>query len=136
MPTAGAAVAAHGDLQRRRSPPKRLVRQPSDHGVPRDALAAAPATPLVGLHDAACEDRTVRLEPLPGHLQAEFIEAAERGQVSAAEARVRGSVVHVEVFQMGGVRTSIFGRPRRLPSDRHAGHPYTLNCEEPDYFRA
>jgi len=32
---------------------------------------------------------------------------------------------------MGSVRTSIIGRPRRLPSDRHAHHHYTLDCEEP-----
>jgi hypothetical protein len=32
---------------------------------------------------------------------------------------------------MGGVRTSIIGRPRPLPGPR-ADHRYTLNCEEPD----
>jgi hypothetical protein len=32
---------------------------------------------------------------------------------------------------MASVRTSIFGRPRRLPSDRRADHLYTLICEEP-----
>ena len=32
---------------------------------------------------------------------------------------------------MVSVRTSIFGRPRRLPSDRRADHLYTLICEEP-----
>jgi hypothetical protein len=37
---------------------------------------------------------------------------------------------------MGGVGTSILGRPRHLPRDRRASHhptsDYTLNCEEPD----
>ncbi len=37
----------------------------------------------------------------------------------------------VEVFQMGGVRTSIFGRPRPLHRDRRADQSYTLNCEGP-----
>jgi hypothetical protein len=32
---------------------------------------------------------------------------------------------------MGGVRTSILGRPRRLSPDRHAASSYTLNWEEP-----
>ena len=36
---------------------------------------------------------------------------------------------------MGGVGTSILGRPRNLPRDRRASHhptsDYTLNCEEP-----
>jgi len=31
---------------------------------------------------------------------------------------------------MGGVRTSIFGRPRPLPGHRRAA-TYTLICEEP-----
>ena len=56
-----------------------------------------------------------------------FVEAAERGQVSASE----GSVRHAEVLPMGGVRTPITGRPRPLPGDRRADPPYTLNCEEP-----
>src|SRR6185295_14293088 len=38
----------------------------------------------------------------------------------------------VEVFQLGGVRTPIIGRPRPLPRQRRADHLYTLNCEEPD----
>jgi len=32
---------------------------------------------------------------------------------------------------MGGVGTSIIGRPRPLPGDRRAASGYTLNCEEP-----
>jgi hypothetical protein len=49
----------------------------------------------------------------------------------AAEAGSGGSVGHVEVFRMGSVRTSILGRPRRLPRQRRANRLYTLNCEEP-----
>jgi hypothetical protein len=67
---------------------------------------------------------------LPGYLQSELIEAAERGQIRASE----GSVRHVEVFQLGGVRTPIIGRPRPLPRQRRADHLYTLNCEEPLIF--
>ncbi|WP_345038867.1 hypothetical protein, partial [Georgenia daeguensis] len=44
-----------------------------------------------------------------------------------------GSVGHVEVFQMGSVRTPIIGRPRPLSGDRRAHHRYTVNCEEPHY---
>jgi hypothetical protein len=51
-------------------------------------------------------------EKLPGDLEPELIETAEGGQVRAGEGNVR----HVEVFQMGGIRTSIIGRPRRLPA--------------------
>ena len=36
---------------------------------------------------------------------------------------------------MGGVGTPIIGRPRPLPRQRRADHPYTLNCEEPNYGR-
>lgn len=39
--------------------------------------------------------------------------------------------MHVEVFQVGGVGTSILGRPRPLPRYRRASPRYTLNCEEP-----
>jgi len=105
------------------------VRQPPHHGVPSDALAPAATTPPVRLHDPAGQDSTVRLKPLPDDLQPELLETAERGQVRASE----GSVRHVEVFQMGGMRTSIIGRPRRLPRDRRARDHYTVNCEEPEY---
>ena len=77
------------------------------------------------------DSRTVGLEALPNGFEAEQIEVGERGQVRGSE----GSVRHVEVFQMGSVRTSIIGRPRHLPGHRHAGrYPaghYTLDCEEP-----
>ena len=57
------------------------------------------------------------------------------GTPPEGEARPRGSVRHVEVFRMGSVRTSILGRPRRLPRHRRAGHlrddGYILICEEP-----
>ena len=64
----------------------------------------------------------MRFEPLPGDLQAERVQAGEGRQVGARE----GSVVHVEVFQMAGVGTSILGRPRHLLPDRRADDHYTL----------
>jgi hypothetical protein len=79
------------------------------------------------LEDSAGQHRRVRFQALPDHLQAERVELAERGQVRASE----GSVRHVEVFRMGGVRAPILGRPRPLPGQRRADPIYTLNCEEP-----
>src|SRR4051794_23412155 len=114
-------------MQRRRAPPERLVRQPPQHRVTRDTLAPAAPAPPVGFHDPARQDHTIGLETLPGNNKTQFIEAAERGQVWAAE----GSVWHVEVFRMAGVGTSIFGRPRHLPGHRRADDLYTLNPEEP-----
>jgi hypothetical protein len=103
------------------------VGQWPDHRVPGRSLTAATATPSVRCNDPAREDRTVRVEPLPDDFKTELVKPAERGQVRAGE----GSVKHVEVFQMGSVRTSIFGRPRPLPSHRRADKRYTLNCVEP-----
>jgi hypothetical protein len=106
------------------------VGQWPDHRVPGRPLTAATATPAVRCDDPTHEDRTVRVEPLPDDFKTELVEPAERGQVRAGE----GSVKHVEVFQMGSVRTSIFGRPRPLPSHRRADQRYTLNCVEPLYL--
>ncbi|MFB9072285.1 hypothetical protein ACFFX0_14180 [Citricoccus parietis] len=56
---------------------------------------------------------------MAGGFEAEFVEAAELGQVTVVE----GSVGHVEVFQMACVGTSIFERPRPLSSHRRAAPP-------------
>lgn len=93
--------------------PKRFVREPAGHDVTDHALAPAPAALLIRLQHPALQHRPIRFQFLPNCFQAELIEAAERGQVRGGE----GSVVHVEVFRMGCVRTSIIGRPRR--SSRH-----------------
>ena len=89
---------------------------------PRDALTAAAAAPLVGLDDAAHQDRATRVDPLPEDLEAELIEAAERGQVRESE----GSVRHAEVFRIGSTRTPITGRPRE---------PLIIECSRVDLVR-
>ena len=66
------------------------------------------------------------------HFQAQVIQARERAQVRA----IKGSIGHVEVFQMDGVGTPIIGRPRPLhnhdmPNAAH--NTYTLKCEESNY---
>jgi hypothetical protein len=71
----------------------------------RGALAPAAPTPTVRLHDTAGQHRTIWLEPLPHDLEPELVEASERGQGRAS----KGSVRHVEVFQMGGVGTTSSG---------------------------
>jgi len=111
------------------------VRQPSGHAVTGDALASAAPAPLVRIDDPAGQHRTVRFQPLSHGLQAELLQPAERGQVRAGEARIRGSVSHVEVFRMRRVGTFILGRPRPLSAhrraDRPAPPPYTLIWDEP-----
>jgi hypothetical protein len=62
--------------------------------------------PAVRFDDPAREDCTIRGQALPSDFEAELVEPAERGQVRAGE----GSVRHVEVLQMGSVRTPILGR--------------------------
>ncbi|EFP56684.1 hypothetical protein HMPREF0321_0317 [Dermacoccus sp. Ellin185] len=105
--------------------------QPADNRAARGSFTATASAPAVGFDDSTGQDRTGGLEALTGGLKAELIQAAEHGQVRVGE----GSVRHVEVFQMGSVRTSIIGRPRRLPGQRHAVRSlttrYTLICEEP-----
>ena len=54
---------------------------------------------------------TVWPNALARHFQAQVIQARERAQVGA----IKGSIGHVEVFQMDGVGISIIGRPRPLP---------------------
>ena len=103
------------------------MRKPPDHRVPRNPFAAAATAPLVELDDAASDHRAVGLEPLPNGFETELIQSAERGQVRASE----GSVVHVEVFRMGSVRTSILEDLDPSPGQRRAHPRYTLNCEEP-----
>jgi hypothetical protein len=95
-------------------------------GVARHALAAAATTPLVRFEHPAGEERSLRLEPLPRDDEAEVVEPTERRQVRGGECSNSGSVGHVEVFRMGGVRTSILGRPRRLSRLRRADQNYTL----------
>jgi hypothetical protein len=94
MPALAAAVAPDGDVQAGGSPAERLVRQPSDHGAPRNALAAAAPAPVVGVDDPAGEHRAIGVEALAGHDESELVQAAEHSQVRTAEAGVRGSVSH------------------------------------------
>ena len=72
----------------------------------------------------------VWLNALSRHFQAQVIQARERAQVGA----IKGSIGHVEVFQMDGVAISIIERPRTLPSHdtpNPAHNTYTLKFEEP-----
>ena len=72
----------------------------------------------------------VWLNALTRHLQPQVIQVRERAQVGA----IKGSIGHVEVFQMDGVGTPIIGRPRPIPghdTPNPANNTYTLNYEEP-----
>lgn len=123
------------DLQARRSPPQRRVRQLPDRAVTHASLAAATSTPLVVGDNIAGQHRHTCIQALAHGPQPQPVQAREGSQVRD----IKGSVTHVEVFQVAGVGTFIFGRPRRLPPHRRAGHPalpdapstYTLIWEEP-----
>ena len=67
---------------------------------------------------------------LARHFQAQAIQTRERAQVW----EIKGSIGHVEVFQMDGVAISIIERPRPLPghdTPNPAHNIHTLKYEEP-----
>ena len=128
--TLWALVAAHAHMQDRGAPPVGLMRQAPDYRVTRNALASAASTPLVLTSNTASQHCMVWPNALARHFQAQVIQACERAQVRA----IKGSIGHVEVFQMDGVGISIVGRPRPLPghdTPNAAHNTYTLKCEEP-----
>ena len=128
VPATRAPVAADRDDQRRRAPTERLVRQPAGHALVRDALAAAPPAPPIGVSDPTRQHRAAGLQLLPDDLQTEVVEPAERSQVRARD----GDVRQRRGPSGGNVRTPIPKRPRAT-GQRHAACPYTLICEESLY---
>ena len=132
VPAAGAAVTADRYFKHGGSPAEWFMGEPAHHGVAHDALAATASTPLIRLHDPTGQNGPPGFESLSDHHQAEFVHAAERGQVRASE----GSVSHVEVFQMGwseNPHPRETSTPTGRPTRRSRPHPnYTLDCEEPD----
>lgn len=88
--------------------------------------------PVIGLHRLAGRHRPPGIRPLTDGFETELVKAAKLGQVAV----VVGSFRHVEDFQMAGVRTSIFKRPRPLPHHRraaaHGSTSYIFIREEPD----
>jgi hypothetical protein len=90
MPAAGTSVAADRHQQRRGSLSERFVGQPPGDRVARRTFATTATTPplvgVVGLKDAAGEDRAVRFEALTGDDEAELVELAEGGQIRRANA--------------------------------------------------
>ena len=94
------------------------------------ALASAASTSPVFTSDLASQHCMVWPNALTRHFQPQVIQACERAQVRM----IKGSIGHVEVFQMDGVGISIIERPRPLPghdTSNAAHNTYTLKCEEP-----
>ena len=107
--------------------------QAPDRRVTRNALAPAASAPLILTSNTARQHCMVGLNALTRHLQPQAIQARERAQIRAT----KGSMRHVEIFQMDGVGTPIIGRPRPLPghdTPNPAHNTYTLKCEESGPF--
>ena len=124
MPAAGALVAAQPNLEGGGTPTERDMRQFPDHAVTNLTVAAAAVAPVIEPGRAAQQCGSLRAEVLTSDGQAQVVEAAERGQVRGRE----GSVVHVEVFWMASVGTSIIRGPRSLspPGSRYRTTPSSV----------
>ncbi len=110
FPTVRAPVTTNPDVELGRTMSERFMREFPGNRFTGSAFGSTPTTPRIGLPHSAVNDHPVGLERLSDRFETEFVEAAERGQISGLE----GSVVHVEVFRMERVRTSIIERPRSL----------------------
>ena len=105
-----ALVATQADMQCRWPVAEGFVGQSTQDGVADFAVAATPAAPIIGRVRSAFQHRFVGGDVLADAGQVKGVEAGECREVRGREYRL----VHVEVFRMGSVRTSIIGRPRRL----------------------
>ena len=93
-------------MRDRGAPPAGLMRQAPDYRVTRNALAPAASTPPVLTSNPASQHCMVWPNALARHFQAQVIQACERAQVRA----IKGSIGHVEVFQMDGVGIWVKGQ--------------------------
>ena len=105
-----ALVATQADMQCRWPVAEGLVCQSTHDGVADVAVAATSSAPFIGGVRSAFQDGFVCGDVLADAGQVKGVESAECREVRRRESRL----VHVEVFRMGSVRTSIIGRPRRL----------------------
>ena len=95
------------------TPPGRSTRSesPTADGVTCGSLFPAASAPPIGLDNPEGQRCPTWAGTLPDHPQPKLVQTDERRQIRGRA----GSVRHVEVFRMGGVGTSILGRPRPLP---------------------
>lgn len=105
-----ALVATQSNMQCRWPVPEGFVSQSTQDSVADIAVAATSSAPFIGGVRSAFQHRFAGGDVLADTGQVEGVESAECREVRRREYRV----VHVEVFRMACVRTSIFGRPRRL----------------------
>ena len=101
-----APVAADSYVQDRRAPTEGDVDEPAHCGPAWYAFGSAslaPRVPVVG-GGAAFQNRVIDGDGLSRHGQGVGVEETERVEIGRGEARL----VHVEVFRMECVRTSIF----------------------------
>ena len=123
-----APVAANAHVQHGGVPPVGYVSQAPDHRVAYDALAPTLSAPPILTHYLAGQDGPIASDTLTHHFQAQVIQARERAQIRA----IKGSIGHVEAFQMDGVGTPIIERPRPQPQhDTPNPTHHTPNYEEP-----
>ena len=113
-----AAVATHAHVQHGGAPPVGYVSGAPDHRVASHALAPTASAPPILTSNPASQHCMAGPNTLAHHFQAQVIQAHERVQVRA----IKGSIGHVEVFQMDGVAISIIERPRPLPGQPHPQH--------------
>lgn len=131
--TTTAPVPADRDQLRRWPPTERLVFQPPGRAVLRRALAtAAVAAPPRPSSSTTRHAKTAR--SIPGAatgLQTEFVQAAERRQISAAP-----RIGHVELFRVSRIGGSLHPRKASTPVPATTlRHPYTLRPEDPVWLK-
>ena len=105
-----ALVATQANMQCRWPVSEGFMCQPPQNSVADIAVTATPAAPIIGRIRSAFQHRFVGGDVLADACQVKGVEADECREVRRREYRL----VHVEVFRMACVRTSIIGRPRRL----------------------
>ncbi len=134
MPAAGALVAADTHQQRGGSPTERFMAELACHGIPGYALTSTLVAPVIRSGDAAGQDRTIRADILPGHLESEAIQAAESSQVRA----LKGSVEHEGLAVENEILDNLilyqgphlYRNELSAPEFTHGGPDYTLDSEE------
>ncbi len=135
VPAAGSLVAADTHEQRGGSPTKGFMGDLACHGVPGHALTSTLVAPIIRSGDAADDDRTIRADILPGHLESEAIKTAKSSQVRALKGSVEREGLAVENFDLDNLilyqGPHLYRNELSAPEFTHGNPDYTLDSEEP-----